>query len=59
MAGQGGEVTRDLSDCADDHGLVGVGAEQAAVAGAAALLGLVAGVSHRWCRGATDEVPLQ
>lgn len=58
-AGRGEEVTCDLSGCADDHGLVGGGAKQAAVAGAAALLGVVAGVLRPWCRGAADEVPLQ
>ena len=56
---RGGEVTCDLSDCADDHGLVGSRPEQVAVAGAAALLRVITGVLLRWGRGATDEVPLQ
>lgn len=60
MAGQGwGEVTCDLPNGADDHGLVGSRPEQVAVAGAVLLLRVTPGVLQLWGCRATHEVLLQ
>lgn len=52
-------VTCDLPGGADDHGLVGSRPKQVAVAGAVALLRVIAGVLQWWGCRATDKVPLQ
>lgn len=52
-------VTCDLPDGADDHGQVGSRPKQVAVAGAVALLRIIAGVLQWWGCRATDKVPLQ
>lgn len=58
-ARMGEEITCDLPDGADDHGLVGSRPKQVAVAGAVAPLRVIPGVLQHWGCRATDKILLQ